>query len=109
MRSGAVVQCESTARTDTVAAITSPLLRVALLLASVAAAPLFASCNENTGEAQAQTQSAPPPSEVTVRQLAATLIATVLIPLFYRLIAWRDPKQKPAIEAVLAFPQAEHP
>ncbi|HMG50971.1 MAG TPA: biotin/lipoyl-binding protein, partial [Inquilinus sp.] len=47
------------------------MLRVALLLASVAAAPLLASCNENTGEAQAQTQSAPPPPEVTVQELAA--------------------------------------
>jgi multidrug efflux pump len=41
--------------------------------------------------------------------LAATLIATFFIPLFYRLIAWRDPKKKPATEAVPAFPQAEHP
>jgi membrane fusion protein (multidrug efflux system) len=71
MRSDAVVRCKNTARTDTVAAIASPLLRVALLLASVAAAPLLASCNENTGEAQAQTQPAPPPPEVTVQELVA--------------------------------------
>jgi len=40
--------------------------------------------------------------------LAATVIATFFIPMFYRLIAWRDRKQ-PATEAGPAFPQAEHP
>jgi multidrug efflux pump len=40
--------------------------------------------------------------------LAATVIATFFIPMFYRLMAWRDRKQ-PATETVPAFPQAEHP
>jgi multidrug efflux pump len=41
--------------------------------------------------------------------LAATLVATFFIPLFYRLIAWRDRRTQPDTEAVPAFPQAEHP
>ncbi|WP_281171504.1 efflux RND transporter permease subunit [Inquilinus limosus] len=40
--------------------------------------------------------------------LAATAIATFFIPMFYRLIAWRD-RKKPATEAGPAFPQAERP
>jgi len=65
-----VVQCKNLSGKGAVTVSKTSSLRAVALAVTLAAAPILASCNENTGEAQAQTQSAPPP-EVTVQEVAA--------------------------------------
>jgi hypothetical protein len=63
-----VVQCKKLSGKGAVTLSRTFSLRAVALAFTPAAAPILASCNENTGEAQAQTQSAP---EVTVQAVSA--------------------------------------
>jgi membrane fusion protein (multidrug efflux system) len=94
------VRRKKSANEDAVTLIKNPLLRVVALAAVVAAAPLLASCNENTGEAQAQTPAAPPPPEVTVQE-----IVSAPVPLTYtyagRVSAYREIEVRARVGGIL--------